>query len=101
MISALGCSLSLAQVTEQVKKRCRWLLGFARDVLAPIRGKAEDPFEGAEVDANALGWALVRPLLALVVICMAVAGSALLSETVWCGPCSWPAVFSSGCPFLE
>lgn len=27
-------------------------------VLGPLRGTDRDPFEGAEVDANALGWAL-------------------------------------------
>lgn len=42
----------------QVKKRCRWLLTFTQQALAPVRGTADDPFGGAEVDANALGWAL-------------------------------------------
>jgi histone-lysine N-methyltransferase SETD3 len=42
----------------QVKKRCRWLLSFTQQALAPVRGGAADPFAGAEVDANALGWAL-------------------------------------------
>lgn len=42
----------------QVKKRCRWLVSFAQDALQPIRGSQADPFDGAEVDANALGWAL-------------------------------------------
>ena len=42
----------------QVKKRCRWLLSFTQQALALVRGGAADPFAGAEVDANALGWAL-------------------------------------------
>ena len=43
----------------QVKKRCRWLLEFTQQALAPIRGDAaRDPFGGAALDANALGWAL-------------------------------------------
>lgn len=42
----------------QVKKRCRWLLSFTQQTLQPISGTAADPFDGAEVDANALGWAL-------------------------------------------
>ncbi|KAL4434341.1 hypothetical protein ABPG75_000782 [Micractinium tetrahymenae] len=54
---ALG-TLQYPPVTEQVKKRCRWLLSFTQQVLGPLRGTDRDPFEGAEVDANALGWAL-------------------------------------------
>jgi hypothetical protein len=51
-------ALQYPPVTQQVKMRCRWLLAFSRDTLAPLRGGPQDPFEGAEVDANALGWAL-------------------------------------------
>lgn len=51
-------ALQYPPVTEQVKRRCRWLLGFTSDVLTPIRGTSADPFEGVEIDANALGWAL-------------------------------------------
>ncbi|KAL4423246.1 hypothetical protein ABPG77_000038 [Micractinium sp. CCAP 211/92] len=54
---ALG-ELQYPPVTEQVKKRCRWLLSFTQQVLGPLRGTDKDPFGGAEVDANALGWAL-------------------------------------------
>lgn len=42
----------------QVKKRCRWLLSFTQQTLRPISGSEKDPFDGADVDANALGWAL-------------------------------------------
>lgn len=55
---ALG-ALQYPPVTEQVKKRCRWLLTFSQQALAPVRGNEQaDPFEAAEVDANGLGWAL-------------------------------------------
>jgi hypothetical protein len=42
-------------VTQQVKKRCRWLLSFAKEELAPLAGDAGGPFGGAAIDANALG----------------------------------------------
>lgn len=42
----------------QVKKRCRWLLSFTQQALRPISGSEKDPFDDADVDANALGWAL-------------------------------------------
>lgn len=62
-------------VTEQVKKRCRWLLSFTQDNLTPLSNNnsysintieannnnsnyRSDPFNGSVVDANALGWAL-------------------------------------------
>jgi len=51
-------ALSYPPVTEQVKRRCRWLLNFSKDVLAPLPGTQADPFEGVAIDANALGWAL-------------------------------------------
>lgn len=44
-------ALSYPPVVEQVKRRCRWLIGFSKDVLASIRGTSEDPFGGADVDA--------------------------------------------------
>jgi len=52
-------ALTYPPVAEQVKKRGRWLAGFARDVLAPLRGTPDDPFGGAAIDVNALG-ALAR-----------------------------------------
>ena len=42
-------------VSEQVKRRCRWLAAYARDELAGLPGGAGDPFRGQLVDANALG----------------------------------------------
>ncbi|KAG2482949.1 hypothetical protein HYH03_018174 [Edaphochlamys debaryana] len=45
-------------VTQQVKKRCKWLYEFSTQVLAPLPGSPADPFGGARVDINALGWAL-------------------------------------------
>lgn len=51
-------ALEYPPVTSQITRRCRWLLGFSADVLAPARGAAGDPFGGALVDAGALGWAL-------------------------------------------
>lgn len=42
----------------QVKRRCRWLLGFSQGVLAALPDTAADPFGSTPVDANALGWAL-------------------------------------------
>jgi histone-lysine N-methyltransferase SETD3 len=48
-------------VTEQVKKRCRWLLTFANGPLAAASADTASEgelFGGATVDANALGWAL-------------------------------------------
>jgi histone-lysine N-methyltransferase SETD3 len=47
-------ALEYPPVTEQVKKRCRWLLSFTKEELEPIRGTDRDAFSG-EVDANALG----------------------------------------------
>lgn len=44
-------------VSAQVKKRCRWLYDFSQP-LAQLPGSAADPFGGAAVDMNALGWAL-------------------------------------------
>ena len=40
--------------SEQVKKRCRWLLSFSSGELAQ-QCAVDDPFGGMTVDANALG----------------------------------------------
>ena len=45
-------------VSEQVKRRCRWLATFAQLELAQLPGSAADPFRGQLVDGNALGVAL-------------------------------------------
>lgn len=45
-------------VTEQVKRRCRWLLSFASGPIANAAAEEAPPFAGATVDANALGWAM-------------------------------------------
>ncbi|GAX86280.1 hypothetical protein CEUSTIGMA_g13692.t1 [Chlamydomonas eustigma] len=45
-------------VTEQVKKRCKWLFEFSQNVLGKLPGTEEDPFAGVSVDINALGWAM-------------------------------------------
>ena len=60
-------------VSEQVKRRCRWLATYARDELARLPGTAADPFCGQRVDANALGtpWWAQCVLLS----CLAVATS--------------------------
>lgn len=42
-------------VSEQVKKRGRWMYEFSRDVLGPLPGTETDPFDGIQVDINALG----------------------------------------------
>ena len=41
-------------VGEQVKKRCKWLFEFSKQ-LAKLPGSPEDPFAGARVDINAMG----------------------------------------------
>jgi histone-lysine N-methyltransferase SETD3 len=41
-------------VSEQVKKRCKWLFEFSKE-LAKLPGTPEDPFSGVVVDINALG----------------------------------------------
>mmetsp|Transcript_24988 Transcript_24988/g.54325 ORF Transcript_24988/g.54325 Transcript_24988/m.54325 type:complete len:401 (+) Transcript_24988:697-1899(+) len=45
-------------VSEQVKKRCKWLYEFSQNNLAKLPETPEDPFSGVKVDINALGWAL-------------------------------------------
>lgn len=41
-------------VSEQVKKRCKWLFEFSKE-LAQLPRTPEDPFSGVVVDINALG----------------------------------------------
>lgn len=48
-------ALQYPPVVEQVKKRCRWLLSFAGGALGEVAKGAEHPFQGAHIDANALG----------------------------------------------
>ncbi len=38
--------------------RCRWLVAFAQNVLAPLPGTPADPFQGVPIDVNAFGWAI-------------------------------------------
>ncbi|GFR48096.1 hypothetical protein Agub_g9781, partial [Astrephomene gubernaculifera] len=45
-------------VSEQVKKRCKWLYDFSQQVLSKLPGTPEDPFGGVPIDINALGWAM-------------------------------------------
>ncbi|CAK0785800.1 hypothetical protein CVIRNUC_009011 [Coccomyxa viridis] len=45
-------------LSQQVKKRCRWLLTFAEGELAELPGRPDDPFGGQRIDGNTLGWAL-------------------------------------------
>jgi histone-lysine N-methyltransferase SETD3 len=49
--------------SEQVKRRCRWVLSFADRELIQLPGSPEDPFHGRRIDGNTLG-GLPRPLLA-------------------------------------
>ena len=49
--------------SEQVKRRCRWLLSFADGELAQLPDSPEDPFHGQRIDGNTLG-GLPRPLKA-------------------------------------
>ena len=51
-------ALEYPPVTEQVKKRSRFLLSFSAGPLAAAAASQPAPFGGATVDANALGWAL-------------------------------------------
>lgn len=51
--------------SEQVKRRCRWLLSFADGELAQLPDSPEDPFHGRRIDGNTLG-GLPRPLKASV-----------------------------------
>lgn len=41
--------------SEQVKKRCRWLLSFSSEHLSGLPGSSADPFQGTPVDANIMG----------------------------------------------
>ncbi len=47
--------------SEQVKKRCRWLLSFSSEHLSALPGSPADPFLGTPVDANILGAILWIP----------------------------------------
>ena len=51
-------ALQYPPVTEEVKRRSRWMLRFAAGPLAAASAAQPAPFAGATVDANALGWAL-------------------------------------------
>lgn len=51
-------ALQYPPVTEEVKRRSRWMLAFASGPLAAAAALQPPPFAGATVDANALGWAL-------------------------------------------
>lgn len=50
-------AIEYAPVSFQVKKRCKWLYDFSQ-VLAKLPGTPADPFSGAVMDINALGWSL-------------------------------------------
>ncbi len=43
--------------SQQVKRRCRWLVSFADGELADAASSSGDPFEGQRIDANMLGGA--------------------------------------------
>ena len=45
-------------VSEQVKKRCKWLYDFSTKELANLPGSPDDPFGGLKIDINAMGWAM-------------------------------------------
>lgn len=51
--------------SEQVKRRCRWLLSFADGELAQLPDSPDDPFHGQRIDGNTLG-GLPRPQKATV-----------------------------------
>lgn len=42
-------------VGGQVAKRGKWLSQFSKQVLAPLRGTVDDPYDGVLIDMNALG----------------------------------------------
>lgn len=48
---------SLSLLSAQVKKRCRWMYDFSKDVLSQLPGSSADPYGGTAIDINALGWA--------------------------------------------
>lgn len=41
--------------SQQVKRRCRWLVSFADGELAHMASSSGDPFHGLHIDANMLG----------------------------------------------
>ncbi len=41
--------------SQQVKRRCRWLVSFADGELSDVASSLGDPFEGQRIDANMLG----------------------------------------------
>ena len=41
-------------VSEQVKKRCKWLFEFSKE-LANLPGTPDDPFSATQIDINAMG----------------------------------------------
>lgn len=53
-------NLQYAPLIHQVNKRCRFLLGFEKDVKCLLEAIApkDHPFEGNDVDASSLGWAM-------------------------------------------
>ena len=55
-------ALEYPPVTEQVKKRGKWLHEFSTQTLARLPGTPADPFGGTTVDINAMGgWRLAAP----------------------------------------
>lgn len=53
-------NLQYAPLLHQVNKRCRFLLEFGKEVKFLLEGVApkDHPFEGKDVDASSLGWAM-------------------------------------------
>ena len=48
-------TMRVLHCSQQVKRRCRWLVSFAEEELAHMASRSEDPFEGQHIDANMLG----------------------------------------------
>ncbi|XP_020269603.1 fructose-bisphosphate aldolase-lysine N-methyltransferase, chloroplastic isoform X2 [Asparagus officinalis] len=53
-------NLQYAPLIHQVNKRCRFLLEFEKEIKSLLEGIAskDHPFEGKDVDASSLGWAM-------------------------------------------
>ncbi|KAK6921614.1 SET domain [Dillenia turbinata] len=53
-------NLQYAPVLHQVNKRCRFLLNFEKEVKGVLESlrQVDHPFQGQEVDASSLGWAM-------------------------------------------
>ena len=55
-------ALEYPPVTVEVIRRCRWLINFSGQVLAPFQQQINkndlDPFSGVLIDSNILGWGL-------------------------------------------